>query len=387
MIVRPYGIILDGVLEFGWELIIEGGVIREVRPHTGIPENYVVSPAFVNAHSHLEYRGMQGKMQATNYWDWIREITEFKKTESDVRVRQECIAAAHENKKTGVAVLAEHSDRPFAATAILSASAQAVIFQETITFFERDSTKEKLRQIRLKAMDQAKVLRKPVFLTPHAYHTVDRQTLADFGASNEPISIHVAETEHESELTERGEGPIADFYRRFAYEVEPTGKPIVPTLNDLGLVRPGAQFVHCCAISDSDIGLLAENQVSVAHCPRSNTRLKCPSAPVREMLSAGVKVGLGLDSPASSGQIDMFSEMREALRVSCDRSEPLTPEEVWSMATDKGAESLSFCTLGLPNWRIEPGSAVPLIKIQTPGATSTEELLMNASPAKVGWVH
>ncbi|MBC8063981.1 MAG: hypothetical protein H7Y17_04070, partial [Chlorobia bacterium] len=75
MIVRPYGIVQSGSLQLGLEILLHGNQITEVRPHTGIPENFVVSPAFVNAHSHLEYRGMQGKLKSEEYWSWIREIT------------------------------------------------------------------------------------------------------------------------------------------------------------------------------------------------------------------------------------------------------------------------------------------------------------------------
>lgn len=383
MILRPYGLVIDGSLELGFEILLDQGRVIEIRPHTGKPEPFVVSPAFINAHSHLEYRGLQDRMTATEYWPWIREITELKKTQADVRVRQESIAAAHENKRTGVGLIAEHSDRPFAATALISAGLDGVIFQETITIFEHDSRLEKLAKVRLRAMEQAKVWRKPVFLSPHAYHTVDEQTLAEFGASGEPISIHVAETTFESELTRDGTGPIADFRRQAGYEVRMTGESIVSTLARLGLVRPGAQFVHCCDLDDRDVQMLAANQVAVAHCPRSNVRLKCPVAPVREMLDAGIQVGLGMDSPASGGPIDMFDEMRTARRVSQERGREISAEEVWQMATN--GRAFSFACKDLTAWRIEPGSTVPLIKIGVPEAMSIGEVIEGGSPAKVGW--
>lgn len=385
MILRPYGVVIDGKLELGVELVMEGKTIAQIRPHTGIPENFVISPAFVNAHSHLEYRGLQDKMRAAAYWDWIREITQAKMGESEVKVRRDSITAAHENRRTGVALIGEHSDRPTAATALLSANLDGVIFQETITFFERDTRQAKIAAIRAKAVDQGKIIRRPIYLTPHAYHTVDRETLAEFGSSNKPISIHVAETELESQFTRDGSGQIGDFYRKFGFEAIQTGKDIVPTLKDLGLVRPGAQFVHCCDISAEDIESLAEGRVSIAHCPRSNTRLQCPAAPIREMLDAGIPVGLGMDSPASSGAIDMFAEMREALRVSTHRGKPITEQEVWMMATQGGAESLKFALPDLAPWEIREGLNTPLIKISLPGATTTLELIERGSPTIVSF--
>ena len=61
---------------------------------------------------------------------------------------------------------------------------------------------------------------------------------------------------------------------------------------------------------------LAEGEVMIAHCPRSNLNLGCPLPDVRRMLDMGLKVGLGMDSPASSGPIDMFAEMRAMMTVS-----------------------------------------------------------------------
>lgn len=383
MVLRPYGIIFEGQLQQGVEVVMADGQITEVRAHTGIPENYVLSAAFVNAHSHLEYRGMQDKVKATEYWPWIQEVVEFKRRESEVRVRQEAIAAAHENHRSGVALLAEHSDRPFAATAMMSAGLEGAIFQEAITIFDQDDRFKKLGEVRRKAMEQAKLWRRPIFLTPHAYQTVDRQTLSEFGGSGEPISIHVAETPLESTFTVDGTGSIGDFYRQHGVSIEPTGKAIVPSLRDLGLVRKGVQFVHCCDLGAADIRILADAGVAVAHCPRSNQRLNCPPAPIREMLDAGIMVGLGMDSPASSGAIDMFAEMRCALRIAEHREKHLRPEEVWRMATDPAV--LRFAIPNPPCWDIKVGTRPKLIKIQVPDASCVRDVIEHGSPAKVSW--
>jgi 5-methylthioadenosine/S-adenosylhomocysteine deaminase len=309
---------------------------------------------------------------------------QWKREESDVRCRQECIAAAHENRKTGVGLIDEHSDRPYAATALLSAGIDGLVFQETITFFERESRQSKLTKVREKARDQAKVWRKPVFLTPHAFHTVDEETLREFGASTEPISIHVAETPLESMLTRDGAGPLADFRRQAGFEVGATGKSIVKTLADLGIARQGAQFVHCCDVDDGDLQVLAKCGVTVAHCPRSNIRLSCPMAPVREMLDIGIPVGLGMDSPASGGPIDMFAEMRAALQTGLRRGRPVTPVEVWNMATNPNALSFAGQIVQVPTLQV--GATANLIKIAVPGASCIDEVIQQGSPAKVSWV-
>jgi 5-methylthioadenosine/S-adenosylhomocysteine deaminase len=348
-----------------------------------MPDGYVISPAFVNAHSHLEYRGLMGKVDTGDgYLGFIRSITELKKDQTSEEVANDCMLAAKENRKTGVALIGEHSDRPYSAAALLAEGLEGILFQELITFFERESPAEKIAHVRAKLHDQAEIFQGQASLAPHTPYTVDESTLKTF-AIGEPFSIHVAESAFENPFFICGEGPIADLYRRFGFEIRPSGKSVTATLSDWGLLRKGAQFVHCCDVGPTDIEMLAASDVSVVHCPRSNLTLKCPGAPIRAMLDAGIELGLGLDSAASSGPIDMFAEMRAAIEVSHARGEPVTPEEVWKMATNA-------CSLPLLNtpeaWDIVIGSTVPLIEVHVEQPRDTYDLIERGSPQLIRWV-
>ncbi len=377
MVLRPYGIVRAGILEFGDELIVEDGVAVDRRSATGPSDAFIVSSAFTNAHSHLEYRGLQDKIFAADYWPWIRELTQFKGSETADHVTAACLLAAAENRRTGVAWIGEHSDRPGSAQALLQFNICGVLFQEIITFFERESPEAKLATVLQRREAAAITFSGPTYYAAHAFQTVDATTLREIARSEEPFSMHVAETTFESELTENGTGPIADFYRAFGVDVPVTGERLMQSLDSLGLVRTGAQFVHCCDVVDAEIDLLARRGVTIAHCPRSNVRLKCPFAPVRRFLEAGIVVGLGMDSAASSGAIDMFAEMRSALSSSRELGEPLTSEQVWLMATDLGYKSVPAAHVN---------SAQPLIKIECEPGASLDEIIEGSTPASVSWI-
>ncbi len=398
--IRPYGLIIDGVLERGLEIAIVEGLVVDIRSSTSEPEPFVLSPAFVNAHSHLEYRGMLDQIEHPEYYEWIYELTRLKQLESPEFVRVQCDLAAKENVQAGVAWIGEHSDRPGSAEAMLKHGLGGWIFQEVITSGSADIS-ARLAEIEAKLIETREVLSQsgsphPIrsspseevarlgttsnssslftSLTPHAYFTVDRDVLRQLGASHEPISIHVAETEHETNFTKYGRGPIAERRTKFGVPFEVYGQSVVEVLSDLGVLRQKTQLVHCCAVDDNDIAILASSGVSIAHCPRSNVRLQCPGAPVREFLDAGITVGLGLDSPASGGEIDMFAEMRAALDVSKKRGRPLTGEEVWRMATSDGYRS--FGNPGKSVWDIYIGSTTPLIRLDAGGeANGTEDII------------
>ena len=76
---------------------------------------------------------------------------------------------------------------------------------------------------------------------------------------------------------------------------------------------PDLLCAHCVEVDEGEIALLAARGVPVAHCPRSNALLGCGVAPLAELRAAGVAVGLGTDSPASTPSFDVFEEMRAAI--------------------------------------------------------------------------
>jgi 5-methylthioadenosine/S-adenosylhomocysteine deaminase len=111
---------------------------------------------------------------------------------------------------------------------------------------------------------------------------------------------------------------------------------------------------HCVKVDAEEISLLAEDDVAVVHCPRSNAALGCGVAPLADLRAAGLRVGLGTDSPASAPSFDMFDEMRTALygaRAREERPDALSAADALELATLGSARAL-----GLDG---EVGSIVP----------------------------
>src|SRR5207248_10726674 len=110
-----------------------------------------------------------------------------------------------------------------------------------------------------------------------------------------------------------------------------------------GLPGPDPVVVHGVLMAAEDIAPAAALDVPVAHCPPSNALLGCGIAPVRELLDAGVRVGLGTDSPASAMAFDMWEEMRGAImlaRARARRADAMTAATALELATLGAARAI-----------------------------------------------
>ena len=135
----------------------------------------------------------------------------------------------------------------------------------------------------------------------------------------------------------------------------------IDLLYEEGLLSPSAVLAHCNWLSDREMERLAETGTSVAHNPSSNSLGMTGICHVRELLDAGVRMGIGVDGIGSMG-FDMFEEMMLAVqiqrmtRVTIRGLEgALRHEEAIEMATLQGAASI-----GLEAGSIEVGKLADL---------------------------
>jgi cytosine/adenosine deaminase-related metal-dependent hydrolase len=162
------------------------------------------------------------------------------------------------------------------------------------------------------------------------------------------LHTHLAETAEEEE------------YCRELY-----GRTPVEYLEELGWLADDVWCAHCVHLNDGDIARFGQTGTGVAHCPTSNLRLGAGVAPVRPLLDAGVRVGLGVDGSASNERGDLFFEVKQALLVARGRDGPdaLTAREALRLATRGSAAVLRRDDLG----SLEPGRSADLAVWRTDG--------------------
>jgi len=151
---------------------------------------------------------------------------------------------------------------------------------------------------------------------------------------------------------------LAETVEEEAYCQELYGCRPVEYLERLGWLDGDVWCAHCVHLDESDVARFGETGTGVAHCPSSNLRLGAGVAPVRELLDAGVRVGLGVDGSASNERGDLFLEVKQALLVARGRGGPeaLTAREALRLGTRGGAQVLKRDDLG----SLEPGKCADL---------------------------
>lgn len=133
---------------------------------------------------------------------------------------------------------------------------------------------------------------------------------------------------------------------------------------------------HCTHASARDIRLLRRHDVKVAHQAASNGYLASGTAPIPEMLQAGITVGLGTDDANCNDSVNLIADMKVAFLAQRARTlDPgvLTPEKLLEMVTIDAAR-----TIGLEDriGSIEVGKQADVITIDLahPQTTPSHDL-------------
>jgi cytosine/adenosine deaminase-related metal-dependent hydrolase len=167
-----------------------------------------------------------------------------------------------------------------------------------------------------------------------------------------PFSVTTRLMEESAELARRLglqlHTHLAETREEDAYCRELFGCTPVEYLERVGWVAGDVWCAHCVHLSDADVAAFAGAGVGVAHCPTSNLRLGAGVAPVRDLLDAGARVGLGVDGTASNERGDLFAEVKQALLVARGRGggEALTARAALRLGTRGGAEVLRRDDIG-----------------------------------------
>jgi 5-methylthioadenosine/S-adenosylhomocysteine deaminase len=304
-----------------------------------------ILPGFVNVHSHLELSILRGYLEDLPFWDWIRRLTQVKYevlNRSDLLIS--ALLGAVEAILSGITTVGDPMDLGTSLDAVLETGLRGVLYQEVFSPRPEESDialsvlKGKICSLRdrIRSWGENEDNTCPIGLvrpintefaakrkervslgvSPHAPYTVSaplfRKVYALAQSQGLPVCIHTAESQAETQFIEQGTGPIMEAWQQRGIAWSAAGCSPIEYLHRLGVIGKSTLLVHCIRLGEGDFKILQAARPSIAHCPRSNWKLRHGAANLRGFFQAGLRVGLGSDSVASNNNMDFFEEMRAA---------------------------------------------------------------------------
>lgn len=160
----------------------------------------------------------------------------------------------------------------------------------------------------------------------HAEYTADDELVSKtkeaIDLAKTPFYTHISETQREVEecFARHGYTPAEFLFRK-------------------GLFAYGGGGYHCSHLTDVEIKIFKDNNLTIVSCPGSNKKLASGDAPLNKYFKEGVRIALGTDGPASNDKLDMFYEMQ--LAVSNNGFSVISPFEYLKMITVNGAIAMN----------------------------------------------
>jgi cytosine/adenosine deaminase-related metal-dependent hydrolase len=336
----------DSPIECG-AVVINKGIIQAVGSskyitrrfpghRTTCLQNAVLMPGLINAHTHLELPSLLDHGRSQTFPDWILNLIQ------DTRSlrRQDFRSAAAENIgmliQSGTTTVGEICTHGVSQALLRRNGLRAVVFNEIIGMGKFD--------VPLPSRSDSMLI--GVGLSPHSPYTVSEQALRAISVLSRKhkirLAMHIAESVDEIRLLQRKKSGLERIYQFAKWDLDsaPKGLTSFEYLRRIGFLSSSLLAVHAVQVTDHDIAMIRKANVSIAHCPRSNKVIRVGRMPLKKILEAGIPVGLGTDSLASSPSLNMWDEMRFALQI--HKQDGIKDEDVVRLATIGGARALGL---------------------------------------------
>jgi len=312
-------------------ILVQDGLIASIGPAHELPDTadevidargHLVVPGLVNTHHHM-YQSLTRAVPAVQnaeLFGWLRGLYPIWAGLTPEMVRVSTQVAMAELLLSGCTTSSDHlyiypngvrlDDSIDAARAIgmrFVATRGSMSVGESAGGLPPDSLVEREDAI---LIDTQRLIER--------YHDASHGAMTQVGvAPCSPFSVSRDLMQTSAELARsygvRMHTHLAENDHDVAYSQEKFGCTPAQYAQDLGWTGADVWHAHCVKLDEAGISLFAATRTGVAHCPCSNMRLASGIAPVRQMLNAGVPVGLGVDGSASNDGANMLAEARQAL--------------------------------------------------------------------------
>jgi len=357
---------------------VEGGRIKSILEGAVVPLDATVLrgwtfPGFANAHSHAFQRLLRGEVESSgsDFWEWRSRMYSY--TDWDPadyfnharRVFREMLEAgitavgefhylhAHGNE-LGVALIDAAREEGIRITLIDACYLRGGLDDRPLdpeqqTFSDGDADSWAHRVGELREADGVRIA-----AAIHSVRAVDPESMRVVAAwareRKAPLHIHLAEQPAEVEECLRVEGCTP-----------------AELLEREGILGPDLTAVHAIRVSDRDVRLLGDNEVTVCACPTTERDLGDRVGPSTALADAGCALAVGSDSNAVIDVVEEARGLELDQRRATGRRVLHEPEELFNAATINGMRAL-----GWDAGALRPGMLADFVTLQRDDAERRE---------------
>lgn len=360
------------------DIYIEKGKIVGIgsRPE-GFSEDKVIDgkdrlaiPGLINCHTHSYMSFMRNVADDLSFMDWLfGTIDPIEQQMTDEDTYWGACLAILEMMKSGTTCFNDMQMNIHQTTrAVKESGMRAVICRGLVGSGNDEAGQMRLRQAYEERDAAADCDRLTFLLGPHAPYTCDDgfMRIVSEEAKKNGMGIHVHLSESESEIEQ-----IREKYHCTPIEMADRN----------GLFDVPAIAAHCVQITEDDMEILKNKNVSVVTNPASNMKLGNGFAPVSEMLEKGINVCIGTDGAASNNSLNLFHEM--SLLALIHKGVARTPQcisakEVFRIATINGAKALGL-EKEIGTLEVGKKADIAILNLNTPSLTPRNNLIAGLS--------
>lgn len=353
----------------GGGVLVRGGKICDVGKidmlRLRYPDEEVVDyglaaimPGLVDLHTRLEKSVLRGTVADMPYASWILSVIEKSNRLEASDWYDSAILGGLDALSSGITTIADITSTGAACTATQKLGLRGVIYRE-VGVMDKQRIKYAIRLAEKdiahwrEEVDSDRVTIGIAPAAVYATHPAVFGSVSDFACKeNLPVAMRLAGSTEEYNFVMYGSSMFSvhtmDEAKRGYVEIPPwmpTGvTPVRYALNWGAFESPNVMVVHAVHVDDEDIKKLREYNVAVCTCARANAQLGMGVAPLGAFLRAGLRTGLGTDSPAATESTDMLSEMRTSMLIhrALDTRRFLDSTTMLELATLGGARALGL---------------------------------------------
>ncbi|MBT3833911.1 MAG: 8-oxoguanine deaminase [Gammaproteobacteria bacterium] len=315
-------------------IVVEGNVITELvngEPTSPVDEIYdagkcVLLPGLVNCHHHFYQTLTRALPAALNkeLFDWLVTLYPVWSNLDEASIRASTTTAVCELLLSGCTTTTDHhyvfSDKTLSGIDIQAEVTErlgirAILTRGSMSLGQSDGGLPPDDVVQ--TADE--ILKDSERLISQFHQTNEGAMLQIALAPCSPFSV-TTELMRDSAILAREQGVLlhthlAETMDENEFCLEKFGVRPVDYLEQVGWLANDVWLAHGIHFDSQEINKLGSAGVAISHCPSSNMILASGISPVKELITAGCAVGVGVDGSASNDASNLIQEIRQAFLI------------------------------------------------------------------------